>query len=198
MNKDIIISREKIEAFGMVESVLAIAIVAIVCLSFMSFTIASIIELYRIEQGDKLTQEAQLMAEKVRTIISNQNSSTDGGFFPPISLATNKCFDIEGDLNDPKFVAQGDDTWPSKCDYGTWTDCRCSDGSCDSAVSSTDNVYAVYCVIDYDESDSRIVKGVIRTGLIKCQRKDSSDECVVSDYDMFLYNKLNVETLINE
>ncbi len=188
-------SVKEFDAFGMIESVLAIVLVAIVCLSFMSFTIASIIELYRIEQGDRLTQEAQLTAEKVKTIVANQNKSSDGGVFPPVALAENKCFAIEGALDDPVFPAKDDPTWSSNCDYEDWDDCRCTDGGgCNRAESTSENIYAVYCLLDYDRDDSRIAKGVIRTGLVKCQRKDASNECVVSDYEMYIYNKLNVET----
>ncbi len=177
--------KQKIKAIGLVEAIIAIFIVGIVAISFMGVATHSLLEYYRLEQYDTLTNENVLISEKFRAFIDYYN---DPEISPNLSIEQLSLY--EGGCH-----TVGDSIPPQLeriCSYSNVSECR---------SKFTDEL--TFSVICFDSGaynpDNRLLKVKLLSGLSKCGDLKRSS-CLVSDQESsavfkLLYAEQSVSTI---
>lgn len=169
---------------GLVEAIIAIFIVGIVAVSFMGLATQSLLEYYRIEQYDSVTNENIYMGEQFRKFVNYRNNPDN----PPIMMTDlesykGNCFSVADDAG--KIFLE------YKCQIGNVAGCQ--EQFKDSLT------YAVACVEPqaYNEND-QILKVLIVSGLSKCGTSTGAKggqgmDCLVSEQKNYVLYKLYIQ-----
>lgn len=154
---------------GLIEAIIAIAIVAIASLVFLDIASNSIVTVDTIVKTDQLIKVSTETGQKVRKIAELQNNNKEANvtLFPNPNTSVGQCFEIGGDFQNPVFTNNAN----SVCTVSTLDTCR-------ERVTSSDNVFSVYCITQAPQGS--LVVGTVYTGLKEC-KKGESGNCTIAD-----------------
>jgi hypothetical protein len=177
----------KYSAQGLIEAVMAIAIVGIACLVFLDIATDSVVTVDNIVKSDQLVKVSTETGQKVRKIAELQNNNKDLNvtLFPNPVNSVGQCFEVSGDFQQPAFTNSA----RSVCTVNTLDTCR-------SNVTTSDNVFSVYCITQSPQGN--LVIGSVYTGLKECKKSDDG-KCIIPDskYTVAVYIDTSTRAICN-